>query len=521
MNDSGRTTGKNRACWWDAAFLPSFPHLTESVSADVCVIGGGIAGLSTAYQLAREGKSVVLLEAWQIGSGATGRTSAHLCNALDDRFTVLEHLFGKEGAQLAAESHAAAVDEIERIVDEEKIDCDFSRVDGYLFLDPHHKSDYLMEEMQAAHRAGLEDVSYLSDGKEAGFAMGPCLKFPRQAQFHPVNYLMRLAEIVTEKGVRIFESTRVESIRHGAVAEVVTDNDCTVLAQSVVVTTNSPVFDYAMLFARQAPNRTYVIAARLPAGEIKKALYWDTASPYHFIRTQTDPQSGGSHIWLIVGGEDHRVGQMPEKFDPFQRLEEWTRTRFPKMGEVAYRWSGQIQEPADSLGFIGLNPSKDNNIYVVTGDSGNGLTNGTLAGMLLRDLILKRPNPWAELYSPSRTPLKSVKDLAMHNVKAASNYLQYVTPGEVHHTEDIRPGEGGIIRRGSAKVAVYRDEQGNLHECSAYCSHLGGILSWNSIEKTWDCSAHGSRFSVKGEVLQGPANCPLKLPAVIKEEVSH
>jgi Rieske Fe-S protein len=229
---------------------------------------------------------------------------------------------------------------------------------------------------------------------------------------------------------------------------------------------------------------------------MEAALYWDTPWPYHYIRLQDN--------LLIVGGEDHKTGQEDDGLDRFARLEDWTRERFP-IGPVQYRWSGQVMEPVDGMAFIGRNPGDADNVFIATGDSGQGMTHGTIAGMLISDLIAGRANPWEKLYDPSRKPLRSIADFLSENLNAVKYFAEYVTPGEVASENEIAPGEGALIRHGLDKLAVYRDKEGGVHRLSAACTHLKCFVHWNSLEKTWDCPCHGSRFSVTGEVLNGPA----------------
>jgi Rieske Fe-S protein len=271
-----------------------------------------------------------------------------------------------------------------------------------------------------------------------------------------------------------------------------------VCADAIVVATNVPVNDRVAIHTKQAPYMTYVIGARVPRGAAPQVLSWDTGDPYHYIRTYDD--------LLIVGGEDHKSGQAKDSPERYRRLEEWARSRFPMMGEVVLRWGGQIMETQDYLAFIGRNPMDHENIYVVTGDSGMGITHGTIAGMLLNDLILARPNPWEKLYDPSRVTLRAAADFARENSNVALQYADWLTGGDVKSVDEIAPGNGAIVRRGLEKIAVYRDAQGALHERHAACPHLGCVVQWNRAETTWDCPCHGSRFDPYGKVINGPAN---------------
>jgi glycine/D-amino acid oxidase-like deaminating enzyme/nitrite reductase/ring-hydroxylating ferredoxin subunit len=488
------------------AAMPSEPALERDERANVCVVGAGIAGMTTAYLLAREGKSVVVLDDGPVGGGMTGRTTAHLVNALDDRYFELERLHGERGARLAAESHTAAIDRVEVIVGDEGIDCDFERLDGYLFVPPGDPKKILDDELEAAHRAGLKEIEKVERAPLADYDTGPALRFPRQAQFHPLKYLAGLARAIKRDGGRIYTGTHASSIAGGRPARVETGGGAVVTADAVVVATNTPVNDRFAIHTKQAPYLTYVIAAPVPRGSVTKALYWDTPQPYHYVRLQAVGE--GAYDLLISGGEDHKSGQADDAERRFAALERWTRARFP-IGDVAYRWSGEVMEPVDSLAFIGRNPSDEENVLIATGDSGNGMTHGTIAGILLTDLIAGRENEWATLYEPSRKTLRALPKFAAENLNVAAQYGDYVTPGEVDSADEIGRGEGAIVRRGLSKVAVYKDEEGALHERSAVCRHLGCVVAWNSLEKTWDCPCHGSRYDAYGKVVNGPANSGL------------
>jgi glycine/D-amino acid oxidase-like deaminating enzyme/nitrite reductase/ring-hydroxylating ferredoxin subunit len=465
---------------------------------------------------------VVVLDDGPIGHGMTGVTTAHLVNALDDRYFELEKLHGQRGARLAAESHTAAIDLIEGIVHREQIACDFSRLDGYLFLAPEHEEKLINDELEAAHRAGLVDVRKAGRAPLA-FDTGPCLRFPNQGQFHPLKYLAGVAAAIDpstssgsphaasrgERGRgRIFTGTHATRISGGSNAFVET-RGAKVRCEHIVVATNTPINDLVAIHTKQAPYMTYVIGARVPKHAVTTALYWDTGHPYHYIRLQP---IDADHDLLIVGGEDHKSGQGEHIEAIHPRLEQWTRERFPSAGEVLYKWAGQVMEPVDSLAFIGRNPLDADNVYVVTGDSGNGMTHGTLAGILLTDLIQGRDNPWSALYDPSRKTLRSLPKFAKEAVNMAAQYADWVTGGEVADVNEIAKDSGAVVRRGALKLAVYRDATGSCHERSAVCPHLGCIVQWNPAEKTWDCPCHGSRFDKFGTVINGPANVDLLEP---------
>jgi glycine/D-amino acid oxidase-like deaminating enzyme/nitrite reductase/ring-hydroxylating ferredoxin subunit len=509
--------------WLDSIQIQDRSALAEDLRVDVCVIGAGIAGMTTAYLLAKEGRRVAVLEDGSIGGGMTGFTTAHLTNALDDRYYELERYHGERGIRLAAESHSKAIDCIERVVSEEKIDCDFCRLDGFLFAPPGDTTKDLDRELAAVHKAGLTGVERVAWAPIQGFDTGPALRFPNQGQFHPLKYLDGMARAIERLGGKLFCNTHVNTVEGGDDARIETQNGAIVKAAAIAVATNVPINDRLVIHTKQAPYTTYVIGVEAPAGTVTPALYWDTRqsseesasgdAPYHYVRLAAGARAkpGASDI-LIVGGEDHKSGQEHDGDERLARLESWTRERWPAAKGVVFRWSGQVMEPGDGMAFIGRNPMDKSNVYVVTGDSGNGMTHGTVAGLLLTDLIQGRRNEWETLYDPGRVILRTAPEFVKENVNVAAQYAKgYLGAGEVADVKDIPAGEGAVVRRGTKKVAIFHAEGGALHECSAVCPHLGCIVAWNSVEKTWDCPCHGSRFDKFGKVINGPANSDLEL----------
>ena len=494
--------GKNVSYWQASEKGPTTGSLAESVETDVCVIGGGIAGLTAAYHLVRAGKSVVVIDDGPIGGGETARTTAHLSYAIDDRIYRIAKWHGDEKARTAVESHRAAIDEIERIVSLEKIDCDFSRLDGYLF-EAEESSDDLDEEFEAARKLGFDQIEIVEHAPTAEFETSRALRFPDQGQFHILKYLNGLATVIARNGGRLFSNTRALEWKGEGSPSVKTQDGKTVGAHSVVLATNYPIM--SKMFAQLPAYRTYAIGVRVPKGSVQKVLLWDTADPYHYVRTQEED----GYDLLIVGGEDHRTGQENDGDARFQNLWKWTSARFPSAEKVLHRWSGQCFETHDGLAFIGRYSASEPNIYLITGDSGMGMTHGTIGGMLVSDLVLGRENPWAEVYDPSRLATQSVVEAVPEIIKSTVPFVDWVTGGDVSSFEEIGIGEGAIVRDGTSKVAAYRDEQGKLHKRSAVCTHMGCLVRFNSSEKTWDCPCHGSRFATDGHVINSPAISPL------------
>jgi glycine/D-amino acid oxidase-like deaminating enzyme/nitrite reductase/ring-hydroxylating ferredoxin subunit len=475
--------------------------LAGNTRYDVCVIGGGIAGLTTAYLLAREGKSVVVLEARdRLAGGETEFTTAHLAWVLDDRFSRLVSVRGEDAARLAADSHRSAIDLIGDICHTENISCGFKRLDGYLFPGADGPGA-IRDEMVALARLGLP-VERVDQVPFPAGATGPALRFPDNGQFHPIRYLTEIAGLIRQKGGVVHTETQVVKLESGSPCVAHTKGGQTVRAGALVVATGSPFDSGVTLHTKLAAYNTYAVALEVPAGHVPHALYWDTKDPYHYVRTA--PRDDQTEL-LIVGGEDHKTGQASDQQDRWNRLVAWTRERFPQAGKVVHHWSGQVFETPDGLGLIGLAPGWRNNLYVITGDSGMGMTHGTLGARLVADLILGRTNPYAGLYSPSRWMPAAARTLLGEALNMAGQYTDWLTGGDVKSSADIPPGHGAVVRSGLTKLAVYKDQGGQIHEMSAVCPHMGCIVQWNPGEQTWDCPCHGSRFGSTGAVLHGPA----------------
>lgn len=502
------TSGSNISYWLDSTEPIRFAPLAGNQKTEVVIVGGGIAGLSVAYCLAKAGRQVVVVEDGFVGSGETGRTTAHLVNALDDRYAEIERVLGEDHCRHAAESHTAAITFIERVVREENIDCDFKRVDGFLFLHPTDKAKTIDDEFKATNKYGIRTEKMQGTPGIAG-EPGPCLRFPDQAQFHPMKYLKGLCDAIARNGGTIYTETHIDGVHKTGIKS----KEFTVEADHIVVATNSPINNTVFIHTKQHPYRTYVIGALIPKNSVRPGLWWDTGNmksewatePYHYVRLQ---HYDAAHDLLISGGEDHKTGQADkehiEEEDRYIRLEQWTRAHFPMMTEIVFHWSGQVMEPVDMMGFIGKNPG-DKNIYVATGDSGNGMTHGTIAGMLISDLILGRKNPWEKLYDPSRITLKATGHFLKENANVGAQYLHYFEAADIKSIDELKPGQGAIINMKGKKAAVYKDETQTVHAFSAICPHLGCVVQWNADETSFDCPCHGSRFTCKGEVVNGPA----------------
>lgn len=497
----------SRSCWMESMPDVAAPPLTGEASCDLVVVGSGIAGLSSAYEAARFGQQVIVIDRGRICGGMTARTTAHLASEIDDFYSELIRAHGEEAARLYHESQVAAVNRIEAICEEERIDADFARVDGFLIAArPEHQAD-LDDEYEACRKLEVE-VDWADEAPVPLPAGTRALRFPRQGRFHPLKYCAGLIRAIAARGGRFHADTAYVSHREdqdGITIEC--ENGARIRAAAALFATNSPVNDKVTIHTKQVPMRTYAIAGRVAKGSAPDALVWDTLEAYHYCRIQ--PLDEG-HDLLIVGGEDHQSGTADDMDERFARLEAWTRAHYPGFGGADYRWSGQVLEPVDFLPFSGLNPGNERT-YIHSGDSGMGMTNGVAGALNFIALLTGDKARFGELFDPARKPRSGValKEFAAGQAEVVANLAEYATPGEVDSVEAIAPGEGAIVRRGLKKIAAYRDESGRLIERSAVCTHVGCIVHWNGLEKCWDCPCHGSQFAIDGSVLNGPAVRPL------------
>lgn len=484
--------------------VPGTP-VEDSRPADLVVIGGGMAGLSVAYEALLNGRHVTILDRGEIASGMTARTTAHLASALDDRYYKFIGLRGEDQARLLYQSLAAGIDRIEEIASREAIDCDFGRCDGYLFLGEGDSIDILEREIDACHKIGFRAVAWKPRAPMPTFDSERCLRFSHQARFHPLKYLQGLARAILTKGGVFRPFTAVDEVtQEGGTVTVKTRSGQTILARDVVCATNSPIAGRLTLQAKMAPYRSYAMAFEVPKGSVQDALYWDTLDAYHYVRLQP----GEDNDALIVGGEDHKTGEADDAEVRFEALESWTRMRFGEVGAVTHKWSGQVLEPVDFAGYVGRDPDNDR-IYFVTGDSGQGITNGAVAGMLIPALFDGGDHPWRELYDPARVTLKATGTFIAENTTAVKSLTEHLGGPLLDSEDSLQPGEGGLVRDGVNVIAVYRDEEGQPHRVSSKCSHVWCTVHFNSFERCWDCPCHGSHFDIDGNELNAPATAPL------------
>jgi glycine/D-amino acid oxidase-like deaminating enzyme/nitrite reductase/ring-hydroxylating ferredoxin subunit len=491
---------------WDATSNPPhFQPLSGDQSADVVIVGAGITGLTAAALLKERGRSVIVVEKESVAAGESGNTTAHITEAIDARYHYVRRKYSPDDARKVAEASRASIEKISELIERHSIDCRFRRVPGYLYTEKRKYVAELKSEAVAAREAGV-DAKFVTEVPLPFPTRGATL-FANQARFHPGEYLRGLAAKIAGDGCRIFENTHVTDVKEGLVE---TDRG-RITAKDVFMATNVPIAGYTHIHTLGAAYRTYAIAFRFE-GEHPDGLFWDTADPYHYTRWQ-DTDKG---TFMIVGGEDHRVGEEEDTEGCFQRLLDYTREHFGAH-EERHRWSGQVIEPHGGLPLIGGKKG----IYISTGYAGQGMTFGTVGAMIVADLIAGIENPWAEVFDLDRVrPHMTAREFLTENLHFPAHLAaDRLTSADVEakSTGAVPRGEGMIIKVEGKKIAAYRDDGGALHCVSPICTHMKCDVAWNPAEKTWDCPCHGSRFTPDGEVLNGPAREPLAKLEVAEE----
>ena len=480
-----------------------YPALTDAVSVDVAVVGAGITGITAAVLLKRAGKTVALLDSKRIVQGATGYTTAKVTAGHGLGYTKIRKAFGEDGARTYAAANQAAIERISEFVEEDGIDCDFERKRNYVYAEIEQETGKIKREVEVEQAAGLP--AELVRETPLPYPVTAAVRLENQAQFHPRKYLLALAATIPGDGSDVFENSRVHTVKDGEPCEVVADNGV-VRARDVVVATHMPILDRGLFFARAWPHRSYAVAAPIDAGAAPDGMFINAATPTRSVRTLRD----GERVYVQVGGNGHKPGSEDDTPARYDQLEAFLRQHWPSAGEVEYRWATQDYMPHDQVPYVGRLRRGSDHLYAATGYNKWGMTNGTVAAMILADAILGRSNPWAELYDAHRLRTYRTTSFLKENAAAGLHFVaDRILPGDKASPDDVRPGEGAIVGR-LRKTAVYRDDGGTVHALSPVCRHLHCHVHWNPAERSWDCPCHGSRYAADGRAIEGPTTRDLK-----------
>jgi glycine/D-amino acid oxidase-like deaminating enzyme/nitrite reductase/ring-hydroxylating ferredoxin subunit len=493
-----KLSGKQVSFWLDSTAKTSFPQM-ENVTVDVAIIGAGITGITAAYLLKKSGKTVALIEAQQIAASTSGHTTAKVTSLHQLIYADLIDRIGAEKARIYGESNQAAVEFVASTIEQENIDCDFQRQDTYSFAETQEDLDKVKKEYEAAFKLGLP--AELTTETSLPFEIAGAVKFQNQVQFHVRKYLLHLAKTIPGDGSYVFENSRVQSVEEETSCKV-RANNTTLQATDVLLTTQIPILDRGLFFAKCYPQRSYIIGAKINPEKAPNGMYIGVGKNYHSIRT-TPTEDGG--LLLLIGGGGHKVAATSNTEKSYQELEDYARSHFG-IEEIDYRWSTQDYKSFDRLPYIGKLTPINNHIYVATAFSLWGMSKGTMAGMLLADLVQGKANSWADLYDSLRATPFVTPESIKNNLEVGIHWIGDRLKGlQNWSTDDVQPGEAQIITLNGNKVGVYKNEIGQVTAVNATCPHLACIVNWNNAEKSWDCPCHGARFTCEGKVIQGPA----------------
>ena len=461
------------------------------------MIGGGIAGLTVALLCKREGARVALVEAGRVGGGVTGCTTAKVSALQSTMYSTILSRHGVETASVYAQASRRGVELIAELATEESIDCDLHRRRAVTYAANGSELASVEKEADAAREAGLPVE--LTDAIDLPYHVVGAVRLDEQLEFHPVRYLRGLADALDGGGSTIFEDTRALGVEHGAPCRVRTPQS-TISAAQVVDAAHYPLLDRGLMFARLEPMRSYCIAARV-RGDLPQDMAISAGGTTRSVRSYGD--------LLIIGGEGHATGANKATPERFEALATFAREHWD-VTSITHRWSAQDPIPYDHLPVVGRYGPGSSRIYMASGFMKWGLSGGTMAAILLSDLIAGRDNSWSSTFSPTRISGRSLPTLAKLNSKVAVDFIgDRVKPSGGRKADAVPRGEARVLRHGLGRKGVYRDEAGSLHAVSLRCTHLGCLLRFNSAERSWDCPCHGSRFDVDGGVLEGPATRPL------------
>ncbi len=496
--------GARQSLW--QTVMPVYRTRYETITDnryDVLIIGGGITGLTTALELQKAGMRCILIEAFNIGFGTTGGTTAHLNTLMETPYYQVESDFSEGAAKLLAKATKRAINLVKSNVDQYNIDCSFAQLPAYLYSEDEKQTQGLTKILDSFNKAGL-DASWVNE-IPLPVAFDKAAVFQHQAQIHPTRYIYGLAKAFEDLGGILLQNCRAGEMENQDGMHRVNTNLGNINARNVVYATHIPLH-INLLHFRCAPYRSYAMAVKLQDGNYPEALVYDMRDPYYYYRTQIVD----GNMYLVAGGEDHKTGHEENTEICFRNLQAHLRKHF-KIEEISFKWSAQYYEPADGLPYIGKLPGFDSNVFVATGFGGNGITYGSVSGFVLADLITKSDSEYKDLFNPNRVkPVAGFTNFVKENADVVKEFVKgRLAKEKINSFAEIATGEAKVVKMDGDSIAVYKDENGELHAVSPVCNHAKCIVAWNTAEKSWDCPCHGARYNADGEVITAPAHSHL------------
>ncbi len=497
--------GKRESFWIDTMPPAQYSGGIGDIGVvDVAVLGAGIAGVSTAALFKREGLSVALIEAERALRGVTGKTTAKVTSLHNAIYHTLTSDFDEDIARLYGEANQKAIEHIAANVKELGIDCDFERRNAYTYTTSKEHVEELQEEAEVARKLGLP-ASFVNK-LDLPFSTHGAVRFENQARFHPTKYLVGLLESCRDEGFHVIENTRAQDIEEGDPCVIKTTAG-DIRAKKVVITTHFPFYDGAPMYAaRMHASRSYVMGVRLRSA-FPDEMFLQMEEPMHSFRVERYKEGDV----IIAGGGEHKTGQGGDTLRYYERLESYIRDNLD-VESIDWSWSTQDNMTVDGVPYIGKFAGGSEHLFIATGFNKWGMTTGTAAGLLLRDLVQGRLNPWAQVYDPTRfKPVTSAWEFVSQNLNIAQEFISGMVRSKSRKKiGDVLAEEGIVTTIDKESVAVFKDRGGEAHILNAKCTHMKCIVSWNDAEHTWDCPCHGSRFSAEGKVIHGPATMDLE-----------
>lgn len=500
---------KHNELWQSATKnLTQYPRLESDIKVDVAIVGAGITGITASLKLTAAGLKVGIFEAHRFSQSTTSHSTANLYIPVQPSYYFLKKGWGAETVKRVIESRCLAIDFIENMVSDWQIDCNFIRRPLYLFATDKKKNKYIEREMEVIKAAGLP-IHEIAD-LPVPFSYTKAAVLENQARFNPLQYLQSLLNQLTKQECELFEHTPIVNIEEQAEQVTLYTEQHKIIAQQVIMATHIPKGIHQTHFLVY-PYRSYAVAVRLKNENYVNGNFWHLDFP--FFATSTHNVFHQQIDLMIIAGHSHKIGHPKEDshLEHFAKTEQYARQHWD-VASTEYRWSAQHYQSADGLPYIGLSSKKSKRIYIGTGYFADGLVYGTVAGLLIADLIMQKPNPFASIYSPQRfkpfvSSFRFIKENTVVFFDFVKDYLlNFIRAKKI---ETINKGEGKIIKFKSQFYAVYRDIDNTIYAVSAICTHMYCLVRWNDAEKTWDCPCHGSRFTPQGEIIEGPALKPL------------
>ncbi|MEF2968248.1 FAD-dependent oxidoreductase [Paenibacillus sp. M1] len=491
-----------QSLWRETATSPSFPALERDIQTDVLIAGAGITGITTAYLLVKAGLKVAVVDAGSILDGTTGYTTAKITSQHGLIYDQLIAHFGEEAARLYFEANEEGHRFIEETVREHSIDCDLKPEDAYIYADSDEQLGKLEKEWDAYQRLDLP--AEWCDTIPLPIEVKGAIKLRDQARFHPLKYLHVLVDYVAKHGGDFYEYTTMgDSAEETGDGKLMlkTENGITITCRYAVSASHYPFYDGGGLyFTRLHADRSYVVAIE-PETPFAGGMYINCGNPKRSLRAA---EMDGKEV-ILVGGESHKTGQSDCTIKHYEELEKFGGMTFGAKS-IPYRWSAQDLVTIDQVPYIGPVTSGHPHILIATGFRKWGMTSGTLAALLISDLIQGKDNRYAELFTPSRFKADpGLKNLAVQNANVAKELISGKVELVHRKLEDLMPDQGGVVKHLGKRAGAYRDPEGNIHLVDTTCTHMGCETKWNAGERTWDCPCHGSRFGYDGHVIEGPA----------------